>query len=209
MVRQRIQIKRIDNVTARQVTFSKRRRGLIKKAQELSTLCDAEIGLIVFSSTGKLFDFSSSRMTHVIQRHRLHADNFQSLEQTSLELESEDSMCALLNKELEGKTQQFSRLNGDELDALNLEELMRLERQVEKGQTKIRRAKGEKLRKELATLKGKDVQLARENQSLKEQLVSIDKDDTVDVLSPLPVSCSPIQDVAVVSDTFLRLGPSI
>ena len=61
MVRQRIQIKKIDNVTARQVSFSKRRRGLIKKAQELSTLCDAEIGLIVFSSTGKLFDYSSSR----------------------------------------------------------------------------------------------------------------------------------------------------
>jgi len=61
MVRQRIQIKKIDNVTARQVTFSKRRRGLIKKAQELSTLCDAEIGLIVFSSTGKLFEYCSSR----------------------------------------------------------------------------------------------------------------------------------------------------
>ncbi|KAH9617886.1 hypothetical protein KSS87_023513 [Heliosperma pusillum] len=209
MVRQRIQIKRIDNVTARQVTFSKRRRGLIKKAQELSTLCDAEIGLIVFSSTGKLFDFSSSRMTHVIQRHMLHADNFQSLEQTSLQLESEDSMCALLNKELEGKTQQLSRLNGDELEALNLEELMRLERQVEKGQTKIRRAKvGEKLRKELATLKGKDVQLAKENQSLKEQLVSIEKDDDTDGLLLVHAPCSPIQDNAV-SDTFLRLGPPI
>ena len=63
MVRQRIQIKKIDNVTARQVTFSKRRRGLIKKAQELSTLCDAEIGLIVFSSTGKLFEYSNTRFS--------------------------------------------------------------------------------------------------------------------------------------------------
>ncbi|GFS34289.1 AGAMOUS-like 24 [Actinidia rufa] len=61
MVRQRIQIKKIDNVTARQVTFSKRRRGLFKKAQELSTLCDAEIALIVFSATGRLFEYSSSR----------------------------------------------------------------------------------------------------------------------------------------------------
>ncbi|KAK4401826.1 MADS-box protein JOINTLESS [Sesamum angolense] len=61
MVRQKIQIKKIDNLTARQVTFSKRRRGLFKKAQELSTLCDAEIALIVFSATGKLFDYSSSR----------------------------------------------------------------------------------------------------------------------------------------------------
>lgn len=63
MVRQKIQINKIDNLTARQVTFSKRRRGLFKKAQELSVLCDAEIALIVFSATEKLFDFSSSRFS--------------------------------------------------------------------------------------------------------------------------------------------------
>lgn len=61
MTRQKIEIKKIDNPTARQVTFSKRRRGLFKKAQELSTLCDAEVALIVFSTTGKLFEYSSSR----------------------------------------------------------------------------------------------------------------------------------------------------
>ncbi|KAL4614920.1 hypothetical protein ACB092_07G087600, partial [Castanea dentata] len=60
MTRKKIQIKKIDNTTARQVTFSKRRRGLFKKAYELSTLCDAEIALMVFSATGKLFDYASS-----------------------------------------------------------------------------------------------------------------------------------------------------
>ena len=61
MTRRRIQIKKVDNTTARQVTFSKRRRGLFKKAFELSTLCDAEIGLMVFSAAGKLFEYASSR----------------------------------------------------------------------------------------------------------------------------------------------------
>ncbi|EHA8591709.1 putative MADS-box protein SVP [Cocos nucifera] len=61
MVREKIQIRKIDNATARQVTFSKRRRGLLKKAEELSILCDAEVALIIFSSTGKLYEFSSSR----------------------------------------------------------------------------------------------------------------------------------------------------
>uniref|UniRef100_A0A7N2RD92 MADS-box domain-containing protein n=1 Tax=Quercus lobata TaxID=97700 RepID=A0A7N2RD92_QUELO len=61
MTRRKIQIKKIDNRTARQVTFSKRRRGLFKKAFELSTLCDAEIGLMVFSATGRLFEYASSR----------------------------------------------------------------------------------------------------------------------------------------------------
>ncbi|GFP86803.1 mads-box protein jointless [Phtheirospermum japonicum] len=64
MVRQKIQIKKIDNLTARQVTFSKRRRGLFKKAHELSTLCDADVALIVFSATGKLFDYSSPSRFH-------------------------------------------------------------------------------------------------------------------------------------------------
>lgn len=61
MGRGKIVIKRIDNSTSRQVTFSKRRNGLLKKAKELSILCEAEVGLIVFSSTGKLYDFASSR----------------------------------------------------------------------------------------------------------------------------------------------------
>ncbi len=59
--RERIAIRRIDNLAARQVTFSKRRRGLFKKAEELSILCDAEVGLVVFSATGKLFQFASTR----------------------------------------------------------------------------------------------------------------------------------------------------
>lgn len=66
MAREKIQIKKIDSLTARQVTFSKRRRGLFKKASELSLLCDAQVALIIFSATGKLFEYSSSRYTYLI-----------------------------------------------------------------------------------------------------------------------------------------------
>lgn len=74
MGRGKIVIRRIDNSTSRQVTFSKRRNGLLKKAKELAILCDAEVGLIIFSSTGKLYDFASTRsdgtfMKTVIERH--------------------------------------------------------------------------------------------------------------------------------------------
>jgi len=61
MVRGKIEIKKIENLNYRKVTFSKRRNGLIKKAQELSILCDAEVAVIVFSATGKLYEFSSTR----------------------------------------------------------------------------------------------------------------------------------------------------
>jgi len=63
MVRGKTQMKRIEDATSRQVTLSKRRNGLLKKAYELSVLCDAEVGLIVFSPSGKLYEFASSRMS--------------------------------------------------------------------------------------------------------------------------------------------------
>jgi hypothetical protein len=65
MARERREIKRIESAAARQVTFSKRRRGLFKKAEELSVLCDADVALIVFSSTSKLSQFASSRYVYV------------------------------------------------------------------------------------------------------------------------------------------------
>lgn len=60
MGRGKIEIKKIENTTSRQVTFSKRRGGLLKKAHELAVLCDAEVALVIFSSTGKLFEYASS-----------------------------------------------------------------------------------------------------------------------------------------------------
>jgi hypothetical protein len=60
MVRGKTEMKRIENATSRQVTFSKRRNGLLKKAFELSVLCDAEVGLIVFSPRGKVYEFASA-----------------------------------------------------------------------------------------------------------------------------------------------------
>ncbi|CAH2041831.1 unnamed protein product [Thlaspi arvense] len=61
MVRGKTQMRRIENATSRQVTFSKRRNGLLKKAFELSVLCDAEVALIIFSPKGKLFEFANPR----------------------------------------------------------------------------------------------------------------------------------------------------
>uniref|UniRef100_A0ACD5XMA2 Uncharacterized protein n=2 Tax=Avena sativa TaxID=4498 RepID=A0ACD5XMA2_AVESA len=61
MGRGKIAIERIENTINRQVTFSKRRGGLMKKARELAILCDADLALIVFSSTGRLYDYASSR----------------------------------------------------------------------------------------------------------------------------------------------------
>ncbi|KAI3777672.1 hypothetical protein L1987_47473 [Smallanthus sonchifolius] len=70
MGRGKVELKRIENTTIRQVSFSKRRDGFFKKAIELSILCDAEVALLVFSSSGKTYQFSSHDMDMMIRRYR-------------------------------------------------------------------------------------------------------------------------------------------
>ena len=56
MGRGKVELKRIEDKKSRQVTFSKRRIGLIKKARELSILCETEIALFIFSARGRLYE---------------------------------------------------------------------------------------------------------------------------------------------------------
>lgn len=74
-------MKRIENATSRQVTFSKRRNGLLKKAFELSVLCDAEVALIIFSPRGKLYEFASTRYPISLL---ISSDNFLLLDQSQI-----------------------------------------------------------------------------------------------------------------------------
>uniref|UniRef100_A0A7N2MVS8 MADS-box domain-containing protein n=1 Tax=Quercus lobata TaxID=97700 RepID=A0A7N2MVS8_QUELO len=159
MTRRRIQIKKIDNTTARLVAFSKRRKGLFKKAFELSTLCDAEIGLMVFSATGKLFEYASSSVQQVIERHDLHPENLGKMDQLFLELPLENGTSyAMLSKEIEEKTHELRKIRGEELPGMDIEELQKLEKVLE----------GERFLEEITALQQKGAQLMEENQRLKQ-----------------------------------------
>ncbi|KAJ7953074.1 MADS-box transcription factor [Quillaja saponaria] len=65
MGRGKIEIKPIENSTNRQVTYSKRRNGIFKKAHELTVLCDAKVSLIMFSDSGsaKLHEYISPNIS--------------------------------------------------------------------------------------------------------------------------------------------------
>lgn len=69
MGRKKIQITRIVDERNRQVTFMKRKFGLMKKAYELSVLCDCEIALIIFNSSNKLFQYASTDMDKVLLKY--------------------------------------------------------------------------------------------------------------------------------------------
>lgn len=66
---------RIAKDAARQVTFSKRRAGLFKKAFELSVLCGVELAVVVFSQTGKVFSFAHPEIDYVISEYRGSQDD--------------------------------------------------------------------------------------------------------------------------------------
>ena len=69
MGRKKISIQRISDERNRQVTFTKRKFGLMKKAYELSVLCDCEIAVIIFNSHGKMFQYASNDMDKVLLKY--------------------------------------------------------------------------------------------------------------------------------------------
>lgn len=176
MAREKIQIKKIDNATARQVTFSKRRRGLFKKAEELSILCDADVAVVIFSATGKLFEYSNSSMKTILERHKLHSKNLEKLEQPSLKLQLvANTNCTRLSDEIAQKSHQLRHMRGEELQRLNIEELQQLEKSLESGLTRIMEKKGEKIMSEISRLQQKGTELMEENERLRLQVLEVSR----------------------------------
>ncbi|CAL1540471.1 unnamed protein product, partial [Lymnaea stagnalis] len=95
MGRKKIQIARINDERNRQVTFTKRKFGLMKKAYELSVLCDCEIALIIFTSNNKLYQYASSDMDKVLLKYTEYNDSVVS--QTN-----KDIVDMLSKKEIKG-----------------------------------------------------------------------------------------------------------
>ncbi|KAJ3687474.1 hypothetical protein LUZ61_016638 [Rhynchospora tenuis] len=71
MGRNKLKIQKLETTGGRQVTYSKRRTGIIKKARELSILCDVDVLLLIFSTTGKpsLCLGEKSKFEDVINRY--------------------------------------------------------------------------------------------------------------------------------------------
>ena len=69
MGRKKIQIQPIKDDRNRQVTFLKRKHGLMKKAYELSVLCNCEVALVIFPPNNKLIQYSSSDMDKLLKQY--------------------------------------------------------------------------------------------------------------------------------------------
>ncbi|XP_076887921.1 MADS-box transcription factor 23-like [Bidens hawaiensis] len=165
MGRGKIEIKKIENVSTRQVTFSKRRAGLLKKAHELSVLCDAEVGIIVFSNTGRLYEFSSSSMRGIIDRYNRATEP--STSQIQAEMSQEQAELELLRNEVTRLRSENSRLMGHNLGGASVQQLHQLEQQLSDGLISIKEKKDAMLFEEIERSNRKERELTYENDALR------------------------------------------
>nr|BAF34912.1 MADS-box protein [Citrus unshiu] len=170
----RVELKRIENKINRQVTFAKRRNGLLKKAYELSVLCDAEVALIIFSNRGKLYEFcSSSSMLKTLERYQ--KCNYGAPEpnvsaREALELSSQQEYLKLKAR-YEALQRSQRNLLGEELGPLNSKELESLERQLDMSLKQIRSTRTQYMLDTLTELQHKEQLLSEANKTLKQRLM--------------------------------------
>ncbi|PON59762.1 MADS-box transcription factor [Trema orientale] len=177
MARGKIQLRRIENPVHRQVTFCKRRAGLLKKAKELSVLCDAEIGLFIFSAHGKLYDLATKgTMQGLIERYmkstrgslQAQADQQQAI-QTQSQLDAKEEI-SMLKQEIEILQKGLRYMFGGGAGTMTLDELQVLEKNLELWIYHIRSTKMDIMSREIQLLRDKEGILKAANKYLQDKI---------------------------------------
>ncbi|KAJ4787518.1 MADS transcription factor [Rhynchospora pubera] len=148
MGRGKIEIKRIENPTQRQGTFYKRRDGLFKKARELSVLCDVELLLLLFSSSGKIYEYHAPSVHSVkefVQRYEA-ATQTTILRDHCKEINSER---AKMEKSCEQMEKEIRIMTVDETENYTVLSLEALERNLEAAMERVRKEMEHKINREI------------------------------------------------------------
>nr|TKW23399.1 hypothetical protein SEVIR_4G289404v2 [Setaria viridis] len=166
MGRGKIEIKRIENATNRQVTYSKRRTGIMKKARELTVLCDAEVAIIMFSSTGKYHEFCSPG-TDI----KTIFDRYQQAIGTSLWIEQYERTLSHLKDINRNLRTEIRQRMGEDLDSLEFDELRGLEQNVDTALKEVRHRKYHVITTQTETYKKKVKHSYEAYKNLQQELV--------------------------------------
>ncbi|GAB4827122.1 Floral homeotic protein AGAMOUS [Ancistrocladus abbreviatus] len=171
MGRGKIEIKRIENTTNRQVTFCKRRNGLLKKAYELSVLCDAEVALIVFSSRGRLYEYANHSVKATIERYKKAcSDSTGATSVSEANAQYYQQEASKLRNEIRRIQDSNRHMLGEGLSSLNMKDLKSLEGKLERGISRIRSKKNELLFAEVEFMQKREIELHNNNQYLRARI---------------------------------------
>ncbi|KAK6116413.1 hypothetical protein DH2020_049875 [Rehmannia glutinosa] len=178
MGRGKVQLKRIENKINRQVTFSKRRGGLLKKAHEISVLCDAEVALIVFSHKGKLFEYSTdSCMDRILEKYERYS--FAERQLVSNEPESPANWTieySRLKARIELLQRNHRHYMGQDLESMSMKDLQNLEQQLDTGLKNIRSRKNQLLYDSISELQRKEKAIQEQNNMLAKKIKEKEKE---------------------------------
>ncbi|XP_062012866.1 agamous-like MADS-box protein MADS1 isoform X4 [Rosa rugosa] len=166
--RGKIEIKRIENTTNRQVTFCKRRNGLLKKAYELSVLCDAEVALIVFSNRGRLYEYSNNSVRETIERYKkacADSSNNGSVSEATTQYYQQEA--AKLRAQITTLQNSNRGYMAEGLSNMSIKELKGVETKLEKAISRIRSKKNELLFAEIEYMQKRELDLHNNNQLLR------------------------------------------
>uniref|UniRef100_A0ACD5URR7 Uncharacterized protein n=1 Tax=Avena sativa TaxID=4498 RepID=A0ACD5URR7_AVESA len=173
MARGKVQMRRIENPVHRQVTFCKRRMGLLKKAKELSVLCDADIGVLVFSPHGKIYELATNgNMQALIERYKGNNTEAQgeSSKQNNPQVMQQEVL--LLRQEIDLLQKGLRYMYGaKDIDHMNLDELQALENNLQIWVHNIRYTKMQIISREIEILKDKEGILKATNNILQERII--------------------------------------
>ncbi|KAJ4835940.1 Agamous-like MADS-box protein mads9 [Turnera subulata] len=131
MGRGKIEIKRIENSSNRQVTYSKRRNGIIKKAKEITVLCDAKVSLVIFASSGKMHEYCSPSTTLVDLLDKYHKQSGKRL--WDAKHENLNNEIDRIKKENDSMQIELRHLKGEDITSLHHKELAAIEKALENG----------------------------------------------------------------------------
>ncbi|KAJ6685357.1 SERUM RESPONSE FACTOR-like protein [Salix purpurea] len=137
MGRGKIEIKRIENSSNRQVTYSKRRSGIIKKAKEITVLCDAQVSLVIFASSGRMHEFCSPSTTVVDLLDKYHKQSGKRLWDAKHEHLSNE--IDRIKKENDSLQIELRHLKGQDILSLPHKELMAIEEALDTGLAAVRK----------------------------------------------------------------------
>ncbi|KAH0923067.1 hypothetical protein HID58_023085 [Brassica napus] len=160
LLKRKVEIKRIENKSSRQVTFCKRRNGLIEKARQLSVLCGSSVAVLIVSSTGKVYSSSSGdSMAKILKHYEVqHADKLK-----TLDLTEKTQNYVSLNELLETVQRKIEAAN---VDNISVQSLIFLEEQFKTALSLTRARKEKLLRDENTVLASQLAEMGKEKEFL-------------------------------------------